>query len=86
MKKKVIVMSTIIALLAATVQVHAETSISLDGSLNSKPMNSNTDRDAGQKNHSRIFKGIGQYPVFRQRWIKGLLVVIPMACFIQKIK
>ncbi|MEK4364037.1 S-layer homology domain-containing protein [Paenibacillus sp. FSL M8-0212] len=81
MKKKVIVMSTIIALLAATVQVHAETSISLDGSLNSKPMNSNTDRDAGQKKSFKDIQGHWAVSSIQAAVDKGIVSGYPNGMF-----
>lgn len=81
MKKKVIVMSTIIALLAATVQVHAETSISLEGSLNSKPMNSNTDRDAGQKISFKDIQGHWAVSSIQAALDKGVVSGYPNGMF-----
>lgn len=81
MKKKVIVLSTIIALLAATVQVHAETSISMDGSLDSKPMNSNTDRDAGQKNSFKDIQGHWAVSSIQAALDKGIVSGYPNGMF-----
>ncbi|WP_190945366.1 S-layer homology domain-containing protein [Paenibacillus sp. UASWS1643] len=81
MKKKVIVMSTIIALLAATVQVHAEPTVSLDNSLNSKQMNPNTDRDAGQKISFKDIQGHWAISSIQAALDKGIVSGYPNGMF-----
>jgi hypothetical protein len=57
MKKKLIVMSSVISLLAATAQVHAEKPTSVDASSNTSQMTLSTDRDA-EKQVGLTFKDI----------------------------